>query len=130
MKCTSRLLPAFALALLFPFILSLSARHRSLEGTLVITDVNCGGCAFGRSPRRSNRHYREEPHYGGWATEADSLSAQSEGDQRARRVPHSRAVGHARASRFWRLVSAGAADHTPAACGEWDHRRARYGQRA
>jgi len=40
MKCTSRLLPAFALALLFPFILSLSARHRSLEGTLVITDVN------------------------------------------------------------------------------------------
>ena len=40
MKCTSRLLPAFALALLFAFILSLSARHRSLEGTLVITDVN------------------------------------------------------------------------------------------
>ena len=40
MKCTYRLLPAFALALLFPFILSLSARHRSLEGTLVITDVN------------------------------------------------------------------------------------------
>ena len=40
MKCTYRLLPAFALALLFTFILSLSARHRSLEGTLVITDVN------------------------------------------------------------------------------------------
>ena len=40
MKCTSRLLPAFALALLFPFILSLSAWHRSRQDTLVITAVN------------------------------------------------------------------------------------------
>src|SRR5229473_6483704 len=79
---------------------------------------------------RANCNPGTQSHFFSWAEQVGELSAKRAERELPRAFPDSRAVGHARASGFRRLVSWRAGDFVAAFRRERRHRRAGHGQRA